>query len=88
MLFRSLMEQISSLEDQMRVVSMRQTYLTEEHKSIRSKLEIGFKSANDQTNLLLNDLVNQVGLIDNRLRSEETRYNIIFERVFFYLFNS
>ena len=78
-----LMEQISALEDQVRALTMRQNYLAEEERGYRGKLESSFKVVNEQTSLLVNDLVNRVAALDDALKKEETRSTILLEKVIF-----
>jgi len=77
-----LMEQISSLEDQVRTLTMRQNYLAEEERGYRGKLESSFKVVNEQTSLLVNDLINRVAVLDDALKKEETRSTMLLEKVF------
>jgi len=77
-----LMHQIASLEDQIRVMNMRQNYLADEEKGYRAKLETSFKVVNEQTNLLVNDIINRVGILDELIKKEETRASIFTEKVF------
>ena len=76
-----LMDQVSALEDQVRTLTMRQNYLIEENHGYKGKLETSFKTVNEQTTLLVNDLINRVTLLDEGLKKEATRSSMIMEKV-------
>jgi len=74
------MVQIASLEDQVRSIKMRQDYYIEENKGYKERLEGGFKIVNEQTSLLVNDLVNRVAVLDDALKKEETRTSLLMQK--------
>lgn len=76
-----VMGQMAALEEQIRSIKMRQDYYIEEDRGYREKLESGFRTVNEQTSLLVNDLMNRVVVLDDALKKEETRTSLLMQKV-------
>ncbi len=68
---RGMTEHIGILEEQIKAVASRQSYLVEEERANRQRVEGTLKIANEQTAIVVNDLANKVAILQNALGREQ-----------------
>ncbi len=75
-----MMDHMNALEEQLRAIAMRQNYMSEEERGYRGKLESSFKMVNEQTSLLVNDLINRVAVLDDALKKETSTSSLLLDK--------
>eukprot|EP00826_Nyctotherus_ovalis_P039028 TRINITY_DN3714_c0_g1_i2.p1 TRINITY_DN3714_c0_g1~~TRINITY_DN3714_c0_g1_i2.p1 ORF type:complete len:235 (+),score=76.74 TRINITY_DN3714_c0_g1_i2:343-1047(+) len=76
-----VMQQLSALEDEIRAIGQWKKHFAEEHRGHKGVLESSFKTVNEQTGQLVNDLINRVAMLDEGLKKEEMRVGLLMEKL-------
>ena len=79
---QGIQEHISILEEQLKAIANRQSYLVEEERANRLRVEGTLKIANEQTALVVNDLASKVASFEAALSRESDDSSELLSKVF------